>query len=32
MGVLGLATWQWMLLILGIIVLVAAIVIKKKGG
>jgi hypothetical protein len=32
MGILGLATWQWILLVVGIVVLVAAIVIKKKGG
>jgi hypothetical protein len=32
MGILGLATWQWILMVVGIIVLVAAIVMKKKGG
>jgi hypothetical protein len=32
MGILGLATWQWILMVVGIIVLVAAIVLKKKGS
>jgi len=32
MGILGLATWQWILLAVGVVVLVVAIILKKKGG
>jgi len=32
MGILGLATWQWILLALGVVVLVVAIILKKKGS
>jgi hypothetical protein len=32
MGILALAVWQWILLIVGVIILVVAIIMKKKGG
>jgi hypothetical protein len=31
MGILALAVWQWILLIVGVIILAVAIIMKKKG-